>query len=60
MITVFETLGEMIVILLTLLSIVAITRIPFTSTVIPILMFIILACLIVKLALLEKALKEVE
>lgn len=59
-ITVAKVLLEMIVILLALLSIIAITRIPFQATVIPILIFIMLVCLVVKFARYEKKLKEME
>lgn len=60
LVTVLKTIGEMVVILLTLLSIIAMTRIPFQSSIIPILMFIMLVCLVVKLACYEKQLKEIE
>ena len=59
-VTVCKTLGEMLVILLEVMAIIAITRIPFTNTIIPIIMFIILICLCIRLALFEKELKEKE
>ena len=40
LLTIVETFGEMLVVLLSILSVIAITRIPFTSALIPILMFI--------------------
>ena len=60
MITVCETLGQMIIVLLTILSIIAIVRVPFTSTIIPIVIFIMLACLVFKLSILENSLKEIK
>lgn len=60
MIPVCETLGEMIIVLLSVLSLIAIIRIPFTSSVIPIVIFIMLVALMVKLVKLEKELKNVE
>ena len=60
LITVCKTLGEMLVILLEILSIVAIFRIPFTRTLVPIIMFIIVVCLCIRLAIYERQLKELE
>ena len=56
-ITVCKTLGEMLIVLLTVLSIVAICRIPFTKTMIPIIMFIIVIALCVRFTMFEKELK---
>ena len=57
-ITVCKTLGEMLVILLEVLSIIAITRIPFTTTVIPIVMFIIIISLCIRFMMFEKELNK--
>lgn len=57
-VTVCKTLGEMLVVLLEVLAIIAIVRIPFTRTLIPILMFIIVICLCVRFAMFEKELKN--
>ena len=59
-ITVCKTLGEMLVILLEIMAVIAIIRIPFTRTLIPILMFIIVICLCVRFAMFEKQLKELD
>jgi hypothetical protein len=60
LITVCKTLGETLVITAIVLSIIAIFRIPFTSTIIPIVMFIILVCLVIRLANFEIKLKKLE
>lgn len=57
-VTICQTLGEMLVILLEIMAIVAIFRIPFSGTLIPILMFIIVICLCIKFSIFEKQLKE--
>lgn len=59
-ITICKTLGEMLVILLELMAIIALTRIPFTKTLIPIIMFIIIVCLCVRFAIFEKQLRELD
>ena len=59
-ITVCKTLGEMLVILLEIMAVIAIIRIPFTRTLIPILMFIIVICLCIRFAMFEKQLKELD
>ena len=59
-VTVCKTLGEMLVILLEILSIIAIARIPFTRTLIPILMFLIVIALCIRFAMFEKKLKVIE
>lgn len=60
MIPVCETLGEMLLVLLSVLSLIAIIRIPFTSSVIPIIIFIMLAALMGRLVKLERELKNIE
>lgn len=59
-ITVCKTLIEMLVILLEIMALIAILRIPFTRTLIPILMFIIVVCLCIRFLMYEKQLKEFE
>lgn len=59
-ITIFETLVQMAVVILALLSILAITRIPFQVTVVPILIFLVLIFIVIKLAVLEGKLHNVE
>ncbi|MBR2289043.1 MAG: hypothetical protein IJ867_00035 [Clostridia bacterium] len=59
-ITVCKTLGEMLVILLEIMAMIAIVRIPFTRTLIPILMFIIVICLCIRFSMLEKELKKLD
>ena len=51
-----KTLGEMMVIFLEVLSIIAITRIEFTSTIVPIVMLIVVVSLCIRLAMYEKKL----
>ena len=53
-ITVLKVLGEVILMTLIVLSIVAVARIPFTKALVPILMFIIIAYLVVRLAIFER------
>lgn len=53
-VTILKTLGEIILMTLIILSIVAVLRIPFTKALVPILMFIIIAYLVVRLALFER------
>ena len=60
LITVCKTLGEMLFVLLELLSIIAIARIPFTTTLIPIIMFIVVICLCIRMIIYEKQVKELE
>ncbi len=57
-ITILKLISELIVIILILLSLIAILRIKFTSTLIPLLMFIILICLVIRLSNYEKDLKS--
>ena len=57
-ITVCKTLGEMLVILLEIMALIAILRIPFTRTLIPILMFMIVICLCIRFASFEKQMEE--
>lgn len=59
LITVCKTLGEMLVVLLEIMSVIAITRIPFTRTIIPIVMFMVVICLCIRFAMYEKELKEI-
>jgi len=59
-ITVCKTLGEMLVVLLTVMAIIAICRIPFTKTMIPIVMFIIVISLCIRLMMFEKELEELK
>lgn len=59
-VTVCKTLGEMLVILLEVMAVIAIVRIPFTRTLIPILMFIIVVCLCIRFAMFEKQLNELD
>jgi hypothetical protein len=59
-VTVGELLGKMIVLLAVLLSLIAIFRLPFTGTVIPILMFIMLVFLVLNLSYLEIQLKKMK
>ena len=56
--TVGKTLLEMLVILLEIMAIIAILRIPFTRTLIPILMFVIVICLCVRFTMFEKQREE--
>lgn len=55
-----KTLGEMLVVLLEVMAIIAITRIPFTNAVVPIVMFIIVVCLCIRLYMYEKKLEALE
>lgn len=57
-ITILKLISELIVIILILLSLIAILRIKFTSTLIPLLMFLILICLVIRLSNYEKDLKS--
>ncbi len=59
-ITVCKTLGEMLVILLEIMAVIAIARIPFTRTLIPIVMFIIVICVCIRFSMFEKQLKELD
>ena len=59
-ITICKTLGEMLIVLLEILSVIAITRIPFTSTVIPIVMFLVVICLCIRFAYYEKELNNLK
>jgi len=56
--TVGKTLLEMLVILLEIMAVIAILRIPFTRTLIPILMFMIVICLCIRFASFEKQMEE--
>ena len=56
---VLKTIGEMLVVLLEVMSIIAITRIPFTHAVVPIVMFIVVICLCIKLYKYEKKLEKI-
>jgi preprotein translocase subunit SecF len=60
LLTVLKTVVEMIVILLVLASIIAIFRIPFTTSLIPIIIFIMMICLVVKFIMFEKELANLE
>ena len=57
---VLSTLGEMLVVLLEVMAIFAITRIPFTSTVVPIVMFIVVVSICIRLAMYEKELQKLD
>ena len=60
LITVCKILGEMLVVLLEIVSVIAITRIPFSRTLVPIVMFIVVISLCIRLAMLEKELKNLD
>ena len=60
LITVCKILGEMLVVLLEIVSVIAITRIPFSRTLVPIVMFIVVISLCIRLAMFEKELKNLD
>ena len=55
-----KTLGEMLVVLLEVMAIIAITRIPFTNAVVPIVMFIVVVSLCIRLFMYEKKLEKLD
>lgn len=58
--TICKTLGEMLVILLEVMSIIAIFRIPFSRALVPIIMFIIVVALCIRFAMFENELKKID
>ena len=60
LVVVCKLFGELLIILLEIMSIIAIARIPFTPTVIPIVMFIIIISLCIKLSIFEKKLEKLD
>lgn len=60
LITICKTLGEMLVVLLEVMSIIIITRIPFTRGIIPIIMFIIIIALCIRFSIYEKQLEKID
>lgn len=55
-----KTLGEMLVVLLEVMAIIAIARIPFTTSIIPIIMFIIVVSLCIRLEMYERKLEKLD
>ena len=55
-----KTLGEMLVVLLEVMALVAITRVPFTNAVVPVVMFIVVVSLCIRLFMYEKKLEKLD